>query len=70
MNKLRTRIKRQELKTQETGTETGDLIKVHENREHVRPSTQVIDPFDRVLFLKNIDNAILTSFRTLSRQNN
>ena len=32
--------------------------------------TQVIDPFDRVLLLKNIDNAILTSFRTLTKQNN
>ena len=31
---------------------------------------QVIDPFDRVLLLKNIDNAILTSFRTLTKQNN
>ena len=28
---------------------------------------QVIDPFDRVLLLKNIDNAILTSFRTLTK---
>ena len=30
----------------------------------------MIDPFDRVLLLKNIDNAILTSFRTLNKQNN
>ena len=30
----------------------------------------MIDPFDRVLLLKYIDNAILTSFRTLSKQNN
>ena len=29
-----------------------------------------MDPFDRVLLLKNIDNAILTSFRTLTKQNN
>ena len=28
------------------------------------------DPFDKVLLLKNIDNAILTSYRTLSKQNN
>ena len=28
------------------------------------------DPFDRVLLLKNIDNPILTSFRTLTRENN
>ena len=32
--------------------------------------TNMIDPFDRVLLLKYIDNAILTSFRTLSKQNN
>ena len=30
----------------------------------------MIDPFDKVLLLKYIDNAILTSFRTLSKQNN
>lgn len=34
------------------------------------PTTTVIDPFDKVLLLKNIDNAILTSFRTLNKQNN
>ena len=34
------------------------------------PQTTVIDPFDKVLLLKNIDNAILTSFRTLNKQNN
>jgi hypothetical protein len=28
------------------------------------------DPFDKVLLVKNIDNAILTSFRTLKKQNN
>lgn len=32
--------------------------------------TSIVDPFDRVLLLKNIDNAILTSFRTLTKQNN
>ena len=30
----------------------------------------MIDPFERVLLLKNIDNAILTSYRTLTKQNN
>lgn len=34
------------------------------------PMTSIVDPFDRVLLLKNIDNAILTSFRTLTKQNN
>ena len=33
-------------------------------------TTHLVDPFERVLLLKNIDNAILTSFRTLSKQNN
>ena len=28
------------------------------------------DPFDKVLLTKGIDNQILTSFRTLSKQNN
>ena len=39
-------------------------------RIEVRPKTQVVDPFDRVLLSKNIDNAILTSFRTLTKENN
>jgi hypothetical protein len=30
----------------------------------------VEDPFDKVLLLKNIDNAILTSFRTMKEENN
>tara|TARA_B110000285_G_scaffold234180_1_gene310259 strand:+ start:1220 stop:1477 length:258 start_codon:yes stop_codon:yes gene_type:complete len=28
------------------------------------------DPFDKVLLTKNIDNQILTSFRTLNKSNN
>ena len=32
--------------------------------------SNMVDPFDKVLLLKYIDNAILTSFRTLSKQNN
>ena len=46
-------------------------VKIYEERpEPVMPQTTVIDPFDKVLLLKNIDNAILTSFRTLNKQNN
>jgi hypothetical protein len=33
-------------------------------------NVRVEDPFDKVLLLKNIDNAILTSFRTLREENN
>lgn len=29
-----------------------------------------IDPFEKVLLIKGIDNSILTSFRTLKKQNN
>ena len=31
---------------------------------------QAFDPFDKVVLVKNIDNSILTSFRTLKRENN
>ena len=34
------------------------------------PLREMSDPFDRVLLLKNIDNPILTSFRTLTKANN
>ena len=42
-------------------------LEVANNNEIFIPTTTVIDPFDRVLLMKNIDNAILTSFRTLSK---
>lgn len=29
-----------------------------------------IDPFEKVILVKGIDNSILTSFRTLKKQNN
>jgi hypothetical protein len=42
-----------------------------QNQEPEYVLTQIQnDPFDKVLLLKNIDNAILTSYRTLSKQNN
>lgn len=35
-----------------------------------KEAVQAFDPFDKVVLVKNIDNSILTSFRTLKRENN
>lgn len=38
--------------------------------EDTEINIRIEDPFDKVLLLKNIDNAILTSYRTLKAENN
>lgn len=38
--------------------------------QHHDGSLQSYDPFERVVLVKGIDNSILTSFRTLKRENN
>ena len=50
---------------EEQQKEQGILIYNTKNRSHVK-----FDPFEKVILMKGIDNTILTSFRTLRKQNN
>ena len=43
---------------------------MEENENKTSKLSKSRDPFEKVVLSKNIDNAILTSFRTLSKQNN
>lgn len=45
--------------------EQGIIITTDKNKESTK-----IDPFEKVILVKGIDNSILTSFRTLKKQNN
>eukprot|EP00347_Sterkiella_histriomuscorum_P005013 403358235 len=49
----------------EQAKEQGIIITNEKSKE-----TQIIDPFEKVILIKGIDNSILTSFRTLRKQNN
>jgi hypothetical protein len=50
---------------EEQQKEQGIIIISGENRQQVK-----FDPFEKVILMKGIDNSILTSFRTLRKQNN
>ena len=50
---------------EEQQKEQGILIYNTKNHSHVK-----FDPFEKVILMKGIDNSILTSFRTLRKQNN
>jgi hypothetical protein len=50
------------------GYQDSPIKKDAEEKQEV--NLRVEDPFDKVLLLKNIDNAILTSFRTMKEENN
>jgi hypothetical protein len=50
---------------EEQQKEQGIIITNEKKREMIK-----IDPFEKVVLVKGIDNSILTSFRTLRKQNN
>lgn len=50
---------------EEQQKEQGIIIINEKTRQQIK-----IDPFEKVILVKGIDNSILTSFRTLRKQNN